>query len=735
MPRLLRAACRWQTFEPHNHSLGRLWRFRDGRLEMEYQRHCQQWKAKVLLAHTSVMAAVYAFSTSSYMGAHFTMAGWLSVACGAASLTVALLLLFTTTAKRHTVSIYAAYCFGTVSVQCALIQVLYTDFMAQAAATWPKGLSPAEQQTLAGYAEWLIGYHCFLNQLLAVITQWFLLASAGLSVSTISSFTCSLVAFCACTAATPHQTVFDTLKSVMYVVIGSMGILLVCLLLERLHRASFLAHTQLAQELRASQMADSILNHTLKNILADVAANLELFLAGVGETALLVDGIACLRRGMQHCRERQVYLKLAAGEYQPTPTPVHLPGLAHQLVAGRPIAVQVPDLEVLLDATLMALILENAISNAVRHGSPENPDVRFEITEFFPEASETDLSDLYPLRHLQFIISNAAHPQRPPLTPEDVHKLFHGNGVLQPEAADPVSFHVGLTHCLLAAKCGGIQLELRQEDDRVLFVASLAAREAPAAGEGPWAESLGRAASGCPVLPSATVLPAGLCFCCIDDSPAAQRLLAHHIQRSFPAVTVHCFGASEADVAGFLATALAEADIVILDQHLECKDEMKYGTNLVQQLVAAGYGGLVCIRSANDSPEDRAYYAACGAHCVLGKDVLGARMVEELAAAHAKHVALGGAPVPGGSLRNPAVPRPASSSAASSPLPSPLSPARAVWPWLAGGPGDPAKRMANFELHSVVQSPASPSSAEPPGGDFSTRRPSLPGEVPQWSRA
>lgn len=56
--------------------------------------------------------------------------------------------------------------------------------------------------------------------------------------------------------------------------------------------------------------------------------------------------------------------------------------------------------------------------------------------------------------------------------------------------------------------------------DRVLFVASLAAREAPAAGEGPWAESLGRAASGCPVLPSATVLPAGLCFCCIAEAPA-----------------------------------------------------------------------------------------------------------------------------------------------------------------------------------------------------------------------
>lgn len=35
--------------------------------------------------------------------------------------------------------------------------------------------------------------------------------------------------------------------------------------------------------------------------------------------------------------------------------------------------------------------------------------------------------------HVQFIVSNAAHPQRPPLTPEDVYKLFHNNGMPPPD--------------------------------------------------------------------------------------------------------------------------------------------------------------------------------------------------------------------------------------------------------------------------------------------------------------
>eukprot|EP00667_Euglena_gracilis_P002551 EG_transcript_2551 len=716
----------WWTLGPHNHSLGHLWRFRDSRLERAYEVHCGAWCVQIMLLHTVGMTIAYAVSTSYFLGEVFAMVRWLCLACSAVSLSLALLVFCSSTAKRHAVPIHAAHCCVVVAVHCALIHALYTAKTAEAAATWPNGLSPAEQQLLESYARRPIAYHSFLNALCYSGANWVLLAGSGLTAWSASAFSCTLVAFTASTVAAPYQSGGDSLRNVAYICATALAFFLISLLLERLRRSNFLAQTQLAQELQASQLADSILNHTLKNILVDVAANLEVFLSGAGDTELLADGIACLRRGMQHCRERQVYLKLAAGEYQPTPTPVHLPSLAHQLVAGRPVAVQVPDLEVLLDATLMALILENAISNAFRHGSPENPDVRFDVSEFIPDAGGMDSSEGQRQGHVQFIVSNAAHPQRPPLTPEDVYKLFHNNGMPQPESTDQVSFHIGLTHCALAAKSGGIELALRQEGDRVLFVASLATKEV--------ATPVGRAASGQPVLPSSAGFPSGLCFCCIDDSPAAQRLLSHHIQRTFPAVRVHCFGSSAAEIDCFFVTALAEADVVILDQHLEFEDEMTYGTDLVHKLVAAGYGGLVCIRSANDSPDDRANYVASGAHCVLGKDVLGARMMEELAAAHARHSALSGAPTPLslGGRPNPTVPT-ASSSTSSLPL-SPNAPGSSTCPLLAGGNSELGHRTADFELHSVIQSPGSPCSDRQPGDNgVGPRRRSLPGEVPYRS--
>eukprot|EP00667_Euglena_gracilis_P018884 EG_transcript_20118 len=321
---MLRDAGQWWTLGPHNHGVGRLWRFRDGRLERAYGAHCRPWYVYILLTHSVVMSIMNATAFSAYLGADFAVVRWLYLSCGAVSFAVALLVFFSATAKRHAVPIHAAYCCAMVAVQCTLIQVLFTAKMAEATATWPQGLPPAEQQTLEKYTQRLIGYQSFLNSMGAAGANWTLLAASGMSAWTVSSFTCALVAFFASTVTTPHQNALDSLRNVVYVCSASMGCFLACLLLERLRRSNFLAQTQLAQELHASQLADSILNHTLKNILADVEANLEVFLAGAADTTLLVDGIACLRRGMQHCKERQVYLKLAAGEYQPTPTPVRL---------------------------------------------------------------------------------------------------------------------------------------------------------------------------------------------------------------------------------------------------------------------------------------------------------------------------------------------------------------------------------------------------------------------------
>eukprot|EP00667_Euglena_gracilis_P020268 EG_transcript_21902 len=81
-------------------------------------------------------------------------------------------------------------------------------------------------------------------------------------------------------------------------VTASLGSLTTSVLIERLRRTSFLNEVLLMREMQASQMADSMLNHTLKNLLADVAGTLEVYMAGEAPSGALEDSVTCLRRGM-----------------------------------------------------------------------------------------------------------------------------------------------------------------------------------------------------------------------------------------------------------------------------------------------------------------------------------------------------------------------------------------------------------------------------------------------------
>eukprot|EP00668_Euglena_longa_P009395 GGOE01011338.1.p1 GENE.GGOE01011338.1~~GGOE01011338.1.p1 ORF type:complete len:234 (-),score=47.15 GGOE01011338.1:1179-1880(-) len=127
--------------------------------------------------------------------------------------------------------------------------------------------------------------------------------------------------------------------------------------------------------------------------------------------------------------------------------------------------------------------------------------------------------------------------------------------------------------------------------------------------------------------------PVGLSFAILDDSLCAQRLLEFYIRKWCAPGNIRCFGSAEADVSSFLHAALQHADIVIVDQHLEYS-RTYLGTDLVRQLLANGFPGLVCIRSGDDSPEDRVKYTESGAHCSFTKDLPGTQLVEELKRAY-----------------------------------------------------------------------------------------------------
>eukprot|EP00667_Euglena_gracilis_P016992 EG_transcript_17849 len=324
-------------------------------------------------------------SLASYAGNRLAPGFWMYAAQCLIALAFSLVVRFTS--KSYIFPIHAVFCIVLVALFGAMVSVQYRDWLQDAHALEPKTLSD-DLNDLEVYLRQLLASHAIHVCMVWIASQWIVMAFTGMKPWTAMAYIVTLVTFCACNFTCPSATAMGLASITMLGTGGWMAFGAYSLILESVRRSYFLAQTQLARELHSSQQADSILNHTLKNILADVAANLEVFLSGTGEPTLLEDCIASLRRGMQSCKDRQTYLKLAAGEYQPTLSPVSLSSLATQLVAGRPIAVRAPDTVVPLDATLMALILENAISNAFHHGSPQNPDVQFVISEFLSSTGE-----------------------------------------------------------------------------------------------------------------------------------------------------------------------------------------------------------------------------------------------------------------------------------------------------------------------------------------------------------
>ena len=225
-------------------------------------------------------------------------------------------------------------------------------------------------------------------------------------------------------------------------------------------------------------------------------------------------------------------------------------------------------------------------------------------------------------------MTNSADPNKPPITEEFVARSLQGGG---PHRAAPsgVSEGLGLQHIFMAARAVGLRVSLVQSGGLVTFSASAPVR--PADRE--------TAASPARAPPPAGALPDGLTFCCIDDSVVARMIVTNHLEGGCPGCTVRQYGERHEDVPAFVQAVLAGADVAILDQNLSYGTHNILGTELVVQLVAAGYPGLLCIRSANSSEDDLALYWAAGARCFIDKDLGPQEMVQRIAEAYWAHAA------------------------------------------------------------------------------------------------
>ena len=376
-------------------------------------------------------------------------------------------------------------------------------------------------------------------------------------------------------------------------------------------RKVFLANFLREQDRAYTREADSILNHTLKNTMADAAGQLEIFLDDPNLTedldARLIQNLkmalASLQRGMKCCRNRQAYLSLVSGTYTSVRSALKMHQFLSDVTMGRAVAVETQlDVEddVRLDPILMDLILDNAIANATKYGHPRGPNVRITVKDGPNESTV-------------FQVTNVANPDSKALTAEYVESMFSGVGRHKHHSSnDPLSSGIGLQHTQRAALACGTDISLRQEGDLVIFqaVVQTSSGPPPSVDQDDEEDEVDSA------------FPNGLHFCYIDDSKFALRTLELGLQRHAGAAKVETFGQNgQDDVPQFMAQA-PKADVIIFDRHIDFPGKHVSGLELLRKIKAAGFRGLLVIRSGNTSDQDRLEYREAGCHCVLGKDLL-----------------------------------------------------------------------------------------------------------------
>jgi CheY-like chemotaxis protein/signal transduction histidine kinase len=635
----------WQL-SSYSHSLLHLYRFRDRHMEERYQADLNKWSVyNVQLGYFSA-TIIQMLACAFYTGVTPLPLGfWVCLAHGMAACGLFLHGLCNHRSQRHTVVINFVFTVLTTSSVVTLLFVEPPVWTVMTYASWvPEGHhmyigADASQLTVidSRFRDYLLQSYVqayWLIRFSNIQISMMHLCLTGLNVWSLVGYA---FVFTSCTAELWYSSQYfaQTLFDFLYLATLILSFIVLAGLLERIQRQKFLAETLLEQQMRASETADSILNHTLKNILADVAAYLELFLAEDAPRGVLEDALACLRRGVKACKERQVYLKLVVGSYTPVAHAVDLEAFAQDLVAGRAVQTSGFTGTAHFDRTLLTLILDNALSNAVKHGCPDNPDVTLTVRALSPSPSEAGPNPI------EFVISNAADRTRPPLTSDAVCALLAGGPRPQQLGrASLLSDGIGLGHAKLAADVGGIRISLAQEGPRVVFRAVVEFSESafPAPGPchvpGPPGRYVLTSSASLVLSNSFDVLPPHTRIFVCDDSASSRRILEHQLRNGFPGVCVTVFGAKESDIDLFTAMAVEDAAIVILDQHLEYPGASYLGTTVAQRLRLLGYTGMICIRSADDSPEDQVLYAASGAHVFLGKDLPGHEMVRRLADAY-----------------------------------------------------------------------------------------------------
>ena len=385
------------------------------------------------------------------------------------------------------------------------------------------------------------------------------------------------------------------------------------------------------------QRADSVLNHILKNTMADAIACIEMFCQrnkGVDTDGMLTKASDILFRGMWWCKLREAMLSMVAGRYETVKSATNIQQWAHDFVRGRKMALECPNKVVELDPVVCNVVLENAITNALRHGCPQDPQVKLVVEvsaqDVSREASASSSPTMQMIHNdgnehhaepvaLRFLLTNRANSNRPALRRPWSSQDPNQEVSLKDSSRPTLSDGIGLQHISMVANSSGMVAQLWQNDDDVFFELRLDTQVVPAVT--PTTVAHRRATR---------VVPHGLSILCLDDSPIARQSLQYMLEAEVPDARVATFGQDIKEVEDFKKAALKEGNIVILDQHVDVPGFELLGTAIIEELLAAGYAGFACIRSGNSTAADRVQSRKSGAHWHVGKELRLREMVSQL---------------------------------------------------------------------------------------------------------
>lgn len=304
------------------------------------------------------------------------------------------------------------------------------------------------------------------------------------------------------------------------------------------------------------------------------------------------------------------------------------------LLQGRSVSKECCGTTVMMDSIVVSIIMENAVSNALKHGDPTGPPIKLTIQDS-PNAEDPSRAQV------TIRITNKAIPGVPSITPELIEGIINRPEQM-PQERLGASTGVGLKHALSIARLTGMDARIFQEGPDVtfelVFDAPIVEAEVVEAAEPVLSPSVSPSHGALsPVIrlnisrpKGRFTFPAGTQIVCIDDSQISVQLLSHQLTRWATSIGIQTYGASAAEVPLFVRDALTRATIAICDQHMDFPQRPHLGTDLVRQLRDSGFQGLLVIRSAGPSQLDTAFFLASGADLVLPKELPGREVVQRL---------------------------------------------------------------------------------------------------------